>query len=198
MNINSNNFLKIRNYSNCAATLVWRSLKKGQFFITHDGEEGPDEMKNPCREYTLPRSEEASRVRGWILRKHEDRPGLGCESLSFIKDVTVSKSWSNLCFRDRTICWVRIVNGIQQIRKRKRQKTISLEKWWSTELQWNLLRRQSRNQSLLWHCPPISIPIRARKWIDINPERFSSRLFCSVKKAMIRFTATQSINFSRR
>ena len=40
-------------------------VEKGQFFITL-GEEGPDEMKNLCREYTLPRSEEASRVRGEI------------------------------------------------------------------------------------------------------------------------------------
>ena len=42
-------------------------VEKGQFFITLDEEEGPNEMKNLCREYTLPRSEEASRVRGWIL-----------------------------------------------------------------------------------------------------------------------------------
>ena len=42
-------------------------VEKGQFFIALDEEEGPDEMKNLCREYTLPRSEEASRVRGRIL-----------------------------------------------------------------------------------------------------------------------------------
>ena len=42
-------------------------VEEGQFFIALDEEEGPDEMKNLCREYTFPRSEEASRVRGWIL-----------------------------------------------------------------------------------------------------------------------------------
>ena len=60
-------------------------LEKGQFYITLDEEEGPDEMKNLCREYTLPRSEEASRVRGWILGNTKNRPGLGCESLSSSK-----------------------------------------------------------------------------------------------------------------
>ena len=57
-----------------------KSVEKGHFFITLDEEEGPDEMKNLCRDYTLPRSEEASRVRvdSW---KHENRPGLGCEGL---------------------------------------------------------------------------------------------------------------------
>ena len=42
----------------CDARL--KIVEKRQFFITLDEEEGPDEMK-------LPRSEEASRVRGWIL-----------------------------------------------------------------------------------------------------------------------------------
>ena len=41
---------------------------KGQFFITLSEEEGLDEMKNSCREYTFPRSEETSRVVVWILK----------------------------------------------------------------------------------------------------------------------------------
>ena len=45
----------------------WKIVEKGPFFITLDEEEGLHEMNNPCREYTLPRSEEASRVSGWIL-----------------------------------------------------------------------------------------------------------------------------------
>ena len=47
-------------------------VEKGQFFSTLEEEEGPDEMKNPCREFSLLRSEEAS---------HENRPSLGCEGL---------------------------------------------------------------------------------------------------------------------
>ena len=35
------------------------NIEKGQFFITLD-EEGPDDVKTSCREYTLPRSEETS------------------------------------------------------------------------------------------------------------------------------------------
>ena len=75
MNMNSDNFLTTRNCPNCASTPVGRLLKKGQFFITLD-EEGQDGMKNLCREYTLPRSEEASRVRGWILRNTKTGPVL--------------------------------------------------------------------------------------------------------------------------
>ena len=42
-------------------------VEEGQFFITHDAEAGPNETKNLCREFSLIRSEEASRARGWII-----------------------------------------------------------------------------------------------------------------------------------
>ena len=50
-------------------------VEKGQFFITLDEEGGPDEMKNLCRECTLPRSEEASRVEecGSVERRRSAR-----------------------------------------------------------------------------------------------------------------------------
>ena len=38
-------------------------------------------MKYLCREYTLPRSEEASRVRVWILGNTKIRPSLGRDGL---------------------------------------------------------------------------------------------------------------------
>ena len=42
-----------------------KNIDQGQFFSTLD-EEGPDDVKTSCREYTLLRNEEASLVRGWI------------------------------------------------------------------------------------------------------------------------------------
>ena len=56
-------------------------VERGEIFITLAEEEGPVAMKNLCREYTLPRSEEASpseRVDPW---KHEGRSSLGCKGL---------------------------------------------------------------------------------------------------------------------
>ena len=74
---NSKNFLNIRNWPNSAPThgFFAKNIDKRQFFITHD-EEGPDDMKTSCREYTLPRSEETSRVRGWIRGNTEVGPVL--------------------------------------------------------------------------------------------------------------------------
>ena len=85
-----------------------KNVDKGQFFITLD-EEGPDEMKNLFRDDTLPRSEEASRVRGIrgntkvlgvMICHHQGRHGV---------EIMIES-----LFRDRTVSWVRIVNGINK------------------------------------------------------------------------------------
>ena len=83
----------------------------GQFFITLE-EEGPDEM-NSCREYTLPRSEEASRVRGWILGNTKIDPVLDLKLCLHQKRYGIEIMVESL-FRDRTVSWVRIVNGIDK------------------------------------------------------------------------------------
>ena len=47
----------------CSNAVFLKNIEKGQFFITLD-DEAPDKMKGSSREYTLPRSEESSRVGG--------------------------------------------------------------------------------------------------------------------------------------
>ena len=86
LNIYSNTLLKTRNYPNCALAPF------STLHLKLDGE-GPDEMKNPCRECTLLRSEEGmsrvyvtSKRRGIPSetvdsRRHENRSGLVCEAL---------------------------------------------------------------------------------------------------------------------
>ena len=88
-------------------------MKKGPFFITHDEEEGPDGMNNSCRKYTLPRSEEASRVRGWILGNTNIGPVLDVKVCFHqgrygIEVIVVS------LFRDRTVSRFRIVKGFNK------------------------------------------------------------------------------------
>ena len=49
----------------CSNAGFSKNTDKGQFFITLD-EEGLEDVKTSCREYTLLRSEETFRVSGWI------------------------------------------------------------------------------------------------------------------------------------
>ena len=96
----------------CSNAGFSKNVDKGQLIHTID-EEGPDEIKTSCREYTLPRSEETSHVRGWIRGNtkigpvldvmvccHQGRPGVEIMTESLFLDGTVS--------------WVRIVNGINK------------------------------------------------------------------------------------
>ena len=60
-------------------------VEKGQFFITLD-EEGPDEMKNLCREFRCREAKKHPSERV-VSRKHENRSGLGCEGLTSPKTL---------------------------------------------------------------------------------------------------------------
>ena len=89
-----------------------KNIEKGQFFIIFD-DDALDDMKGSCREYTLPRSEESSHVRGRIR---------GNTKIGSVLDVKVYyhqgrhgvEIMVESLFRDRTVSWVRIVNGISK------------------------------------------------------------------------------------
>ena len=149
------------------------------FFITLDEEEGPDETKNLCREYTLPRSEEASRVRGWILRNTKIVPVLDVKGCFHQGRYGIEVMIESL-FRDRTVSWVRIVNGTHKYLT-ETSETISLEHRVTGK---PVVKARPQLKSAVT-LSPFPIPIRERKWIDINPERFCEDCFI-VSKAMIR------------
>ena len=82
-------------------------------------------MKNLCREYTLPRSEKASRVRGWILGNTKIGPVLDVKVCVHQGRYGIEILIESL-FRDSTASWVRIVNGIDKY-VTETSETISLE-----------------------------------------------------------------------
>ena len=56
----------------CSGAGIAKTVEKGRYFSTLDDEER-DRLKGSCREYTLPRSDQSSQVKGWIRGKHEDQ-----------------------------------------------------------------------------------------------------------------------------
>ena len=71
----------LQNYERFFRTTFWRPevflICAGQFFITRDAEEGPNEMIFFFwREDTKPRDQETSRARGWILKNTRIGPVL--------------------------------------------------------------------------------------------------------------------------
>ena len=96
----------------CSNAGFSKNTDRGRFFITLD-DDAPDEMKGSCREYTLPRSEELSGVRGRIRGNTTIGPVLDVKVCYHQGRYGVEIMIESL-FRDRTVSWVRIVNGIKK------------------------------------------------------------------------------------
>ena len=140
-------------------------------------------MKGSWREYTLPRSEESSYVRGWIpgntkiglvldgkVCYHQGRYGV---------EITIES-----LFRYRTVSWVRIVNGINTYVTEMSEGNLvtSVENRGTG----NLVAKAEPRPQLTLTLSPVSIPYRERKWIDVEPGKFSQGCF-EVSEFMIRF-----------
>ena len=175
-----------------AATPVWRLLNKDNFFITLD-EEWPDDMKNLCREYTLLRIEEASRVRAWILANTKVGRSWMWRS-ACIKKRSVSKSWSNPFIETEQFLgfelWTEITNTLRNVRNHL------LCKRWAQSYRETCCEGKAANKayrdtvSHFYSC--------SWKKLDRHqPKEIPWRLFCSVK-THDQITATWSINSSRR
>ena len=183
-NINSNNLLKTRNYPNCVRHR-FEECWKGQFFITLD-EEGPDEMKNLRREYTLLRNEKkASRVRGWVPGNTKIGPVLVWRSktLRYRNRDRILASRQN-SFLGSNCEWNR------QIRNRNGKNHFSWKRWAQS---YSEICCDSKATTYAY----FDTVSHFYSWIDSNPERFRQDLFHSVK-GHDQITATWSINSSRR
>ena len=130
-----------------------------------------------CR-CTLPRSEEASRVRGWILGNTKIGPVLDVKVCLHQKRYDVEIIVESL-FRDRTVSWVRIVNGIDKY-VTETSETISLENV-EHRVAGKLVAKAKPGPMPSVTLSPISIPVREGNWMDIKQERFRQDCFYNVK-----------------
>ena len=85
-------------------------VEKGQYFYTLDTEEG-QQMQHLCREYTMPRNEKKTRVRGWILKNTRIGPVLNIKVCYHDDRYSIEVQIPSL-FEDNTASWVRIVNCV--------------------------------------------------------------------------------------
>ena len=114
-------------------------------------------------------------------RKHENRPVLDVKVCYHQGRCGVEITIEGL-FRDRTVSWVRIVNGINKY-VTETSETISLENV-EHRVTVKLVSKAKPQPKPTVTQSPISIPVRERNWTDINPERFCQDCF-TVSKAII-------------
>ena len=129
-------------------------------------------MKGSCREYTLLRSEKSSRVRGWIRGNTKIGPVLDVKVCYHQGHYGLEIMVESL-FRDRTVSWVRIVNGINKYVTEASEEFLvaSVENRGTS-------RRLNHDQSRLLRC-------LLCLFLVVNPGKFSQGCF-EVSKFKIR------------
>ena len=76
----------------CSNAGLAKTVEKVQYFMTLDDEE-LEILKGSCREYTLPRSDQSSQLKGWICSRHTKIGSvLDVRVFVIFKDVTELKS----------------------------------------------------------------------------------------------------------
>ena len=122
----------------CSNAGFSKNVEKGQFFITLDGDT-LDKLMGSCREYTLPRSDESSQVKGWIRGNTKIGPVLEVKVCYHQGRYGVEIKIEPL-FRDRTCSWDRIVIGNRNVRRdscgkswREKYRATCCEGWNTTD-----------------------------------------------------------------
>ena len=89
-------------------------VEKGQYFMTKDIGELTQFSTVACREYTLPREEEASQPKGWIPGNTKIGPVLEVATSYLHGNYGVEVGIMSLN-RDNTHSWVRISHGLNKL-----------------------------------------------------------------------------------
>ena len=121
-------------------------------------------------------------MRGWILGNTKIGPVLDVKVCLHQRRYGIEIMVESL-FRDRTVSWVRIVNGFDKY-VTETSETSSLGNVEHRVTGKPVAKAKPRPMPYVT-LSPISIPVRERKWIDVNPERFRQDCFV-VSKATIR------------
>ena len=89
-----------------------RLVEIGQFFyaLPSSREEG---HQSSCREYTMPRDQEGTRIKGWIRSNVRFGPVSDIKVCNHNGRYSIEVQVQSL-FQDQTVSWVRIVNGIDK------------------------------------------------------------------------------------
>ena len=164
----------------CKDASFFEKIEKGQFFITI--EKGSVVMQTACREYTQLRNLTTSRPRGWIRSNTKIGPVLDVKLYPHEGRCCIDIMIESL-FKDRTVSWVRIVNGINKYVTETTEETPTenVELFIST----GKLVAKAKPKPKYVVNSSINVPIRERKWIDSDPQQFDRSCF-EVSKFMTR------------
>ena len=161
----------------CKEAGFMRVVEVGQYFVTKDTGDFRQLQTVACREYTLPRDDQASQPKGWIQGNMRIGPVLEVTT-SFqhfkygieirIKSVNQDDSHSWVRISYGTVKYVidslRTIQKILQIHKKR--KVYKQARVWLQPGQRQKAKPQPRDSTGI-----TTIPLRERRWIDIEPSK---------------------------
>ena len=137
-------------------------------------------MQHLCREYTMPRHEKGTRVRGWIRKDTRIGPVVNIQVCYHDVRYSVEVQIPSL-FEDNTASWVGIVNGVDKY-ETESMLTKKEEDVASGKPSAKARPRQKPTVTLT----SVSILVLERKWIDIETQRSHDHECYEVSKAITR------------
>ena len=152
----------------CSNAGLAKTVEKGQYFTTLDDTE-LDRLKGSCREYTLPRSDQSSHVKGWIRGNTKIGPVLDvivCDHQGRCRVEIMIESLFGVALGS-------IVRGIKKYVTEMSEET-HVERIGESSTGKLVVKarpQQTPNLSL----SPVSIPYFERKWIDVEPGTFDQQ-----------------------
>ena len=178
----------------CSSAGLAKTVEKGQYFTTLDDTE-LDRLKGSCREYTLPRSDQSSQVKGWIRGNTEIIPVLYVMVCYHQGRYGVAIMIESLV-GDKTCSWVRIVSGISKYvtATSEENHVESIVEKSPGKFSSKARPRQTSNSML----SPVPIPCRERNWIDVESGSCDQSCLEVLKLIDDQIAATWGFNKSRR
>ena len=165
----------------CTDAGFLKTVEVGQYFMTKDSADLSQFHAVACREYTLPREEEASQPKGWIQGNTKLGPVLEVAT-SYLhgKFAVEIRFWS--LNRDNSHSWVRISHGsnklVTNLNNEQEIPEVQLEEY---ALKWDAKEFASRSKAKAKPqrrepagSSPRTIPIEKRTWTDFDQENIQS------------------------
>ena len=157
--------------SDAGLKLVERGQSTSILLVTEDGQK----MQRLCREYTMPRNEKMTRARGWILKNTVSVPVLGAKVCHRGDRYSIEVLVESL-FQDRTASWIRIVKVVDKYLTQEEEDIASRKPF---------AKARPRQKPTVTRTP-VSIPVRGRRWTDIETQRSNGQKCVDVSKAITR------------
>ena len=161
-------------------------MANGQYVTTLDDAE-LDKLGGSFREYTVPRDDTPSKVKGWIRGNTKIGPALK-EAVSHQQDRYGIEIMIESLFDDGTRSWVMIVNGknkyVTETSEEARENHID-DIGECTGKPFAKARPKQTSMPTT-SSPAVTLPYHLREWIDVEPGKYDKICF-EVSEKMIRF-----------